>query len=363
MHGDLRYETLREPTPVAKHDSKETAMSLLTSDDIEQLAPADLTFNRSDRYGGVGMSVPLEAFREEDRQNLRRLYEALTGLQAQLEASDSESTDAITEVVDDFLDEHGWRRLLDWAKAIGEPADDFVEVEKFQQVRHDIKGGALAQLVSGLQLADKGKLDAKQFSKIELRVRDHTKIMRNAIPELDPEAYERDSKEKVHEAGLIVEKWERTELLTEDGEPVDIRVEAGYEGPISDRCVEFAALDRVIYNMMNNAVERTADGSVELYLTALPESEPDHLRIVVANAIDEPTADALIGRFGSADVSGLFMGGFTTDGSGVGLSICGEFVGFAYGVGAEGAVVEGHVGAQLWEDLFVNWVHWPIVEG
>ena len=363
MHGDLRYETLREPTPVAKHDSKETAMSFLTDEDLEQLAPTDLTFNRSDRYGGVGMSVPLEAFRSDARWALRQLYEALTDLHERLEAADSESTGEISGVVDDFLGERGWRRLLEWAKAIGEPADDFVEVETFQQVRHDIKGGALAQLVSGLQLAERGKIDDSQLSKIELRVRDHTKIMRNAIPQLDPEAYERDSEEEIHEAGLIVEKWERTELLDTDGNPVDIRVEAGYEGPISDRCVEFAALDRVVYNLMNNAVERTADGVVELHLTAVPADDPQHLRIVVANRIDEATADALIGRFGSADVSGLFTGGFTTGGSGVGLSICGEFVGFAYGVGAEGASVEGHVGAQLWEDVFVNWVHWPIVEG
>jgi signal transduction histidine kinase len=336
-------------------------MSLLTEQKLRQLAPSGLEYGRGERYGGRHLSVSLEAFKEADRRGIERLYGALTALQEQLESIDRRDPARVRSVLSDFLDDCGWRSLLEWARGIGEPADPDVDTERFSQVRHDLKGGALAQLVSGLQLAEAGKLDDEQVSKIYLRVRDHTKIMRNAIPDLDPKAYQRDSQEKIHEAALIVEKWKRTELIDEEGRPIDVSVEAGYEGPISDRCVEFAALDRVVYNMMNNAVEGTADGRIELYLTAVPNGEPRHLRIAVANRISDERARTLEESFGGRDLSSLFLDDYTTSGSGLGLRICGTFVGFAYGVGAAGAVEQGHVGARLIDGAFVNWVHWPMV--
>ncbi len=336
-------------------------MSQLTEQQVLDLAPSDLEYSRGERYGGRHLSVSLDAFKQPDRRRVERLYGALMTLQDQLESIDRRETGRVRTIISDFLDDCGWKRLVEWARGIDEPSDPEIDAERFSQVRHDLKGGALAQLVSGLQLAEAGKLDDEQVSKIYLRVRDHTKIMRNAIPDLDPKAYQRDSQEKIHEAALIVEKWKRTELVDGEGRPVEVSVEAGYEGPISDRCVEFAALDRVVYNMMNNAVEGTADGRIELYLTAVPAARPRHLRIAVANRVDDERARSLEERFGGRDLSSLFLDDYTTSGSGLGLRICGTFVGFAYGVGAAGAVEEGHVGARLIDGGFVNWVHWPMV--
>lgn len=339
------------------HDAP-VPMTLLNNDVLQTLAPADLTFERDDRYAGGGMSVPLEAFQPEDRETVRRLYERLAAFRDDLEAAGADTDDASTAVavVETFLEEHGWRPLMQSAKSLGDPVEGTVDAETFRQVRHDIRGGAL---VSALQLADRGRLDEQRARKMYMRVRDHAKIVRNAVPELDPENHEEDSREHLHDASLIVDKWQDTELGNASGESVDVRVEATYDGSVSQRCVEFAALDRVVYNLMNNAVEGTTDGTIELYLMGVPASDAAHLRIAVANPVDEATAAPLREEFGGDDVSGLFRGGYTTGGSGVGLRICTDFVGHAYGVTPRGAVDEGHVGARLLEDTFVNWVHWP----
>jgi signal transduction histidine kinase len=333
-------------------------MSLLSEDVLQTLAPADLTLERDERYAGGGMSVPLVAFQPEDRETLRRLYTRLTAFRDDLEAAgaDTDDSEVAVQVVERFLEEYGWRPLMSWAKSLGDPVEGAVDPETFRQVRHDIRGGAL---VSALQLAERGRLDDKRARKMYMRVRDHAKIVRNAVPELDPETHEEDSREHLHGASLIVDKWQDTELANASGESVDVRVEATYEGSVSQRCVEFAALDRVVYNLMNNAVEGTTDGTIELYLAGVPTSAPEHLRIAVANPVDEAFADDLREEFGGDDVSGLFRGGYTTGGSGVGLRICTEFIGHAYGVTPRAAVDEGHVGARLRDDTFVNWVHWP----
>ena len=134
-----------------------------------------------------------------------------------------------------------------------------------------------------------------------------------------------------------------------------VEVDSTYEGPVSRRCLEFSALDRVLYNLMNNAVRFTADGMVTLYLREIGAN----LRFVVVNEIAS-TQVATLRESRGDDLGGLFLGGFTTGGDGIGLSICGEFVANAYGLPDVSAAVRGrHVGVEVAGEAFVAWFHWP----
>jgi len=57
----------------------------------------------------------------------------------------------------------------------------------------------------------------------------------------------------------------------------------------------------------------------------------------------------------------LFAGGFTTGGSGLGMSICAQFVANAYGLqDTAQALDERYLGASRLDDCFVAWFHWPV---
>ena len=60
--------------------------------------------------------------------------------------------------------------------------------------------------------------------------------------------------------------------------PLDIRCD--FSGAIAETCIEFSALDQVLYNTMNNAIrESDPRAGVRLHLLADRIDEPRHLRV------------------------------------------------------------------------------------
>lgn len=333
---------------------------MILSDTIQRLH-SEFRVRRADRWRGDCSSVPLSAFSSSDRAAVETLYEKLQALQTDFEEVGYESEEA-RRIFDTIVSQRQWRVLLELARSINDDAQGEIDQKLLLQVRHDIRGGALTQLLNLFQFAARGILEDNEFAQSYLRVRDHTKIMRNAIPELDRERYDRDSGERIHNVELLLEKWSNPRLFAVE-QIVETRVHCDFFGPVSDRCVEFAALDRVVYNLMNNATQRTANGRVDLHITAGAQENPSTLLIAVVNEVEEHQAATLREEFGSSDLSCLMSGGFTTDGHGIGLRICADFVAFAFGVTCEEAIDDGYVGAKLTNQHFVSWVHWPIVEG
>jgi len=215
-----------------------------------------------------------------------------------------------------------------------------------------------------LQLIELGQVRPDDIERIYLLIRDHLKIMRNCLPDLDPVRTARDIELRAHGVDLLLEKWQHADYRLPDGQ-ASITVDARYNGVVADRCVEFSALDRVFYNLINNATRHSADRRVMVGIFPIFECETPSLRIVVANRIDLLQRTALEQRFG-LQWSDLFYGGFTfsSDGSsghGFGLAICAELVANAYGLpNGPAAIGGGYVGARPHGDLFVAWFHWPI---
>jgi signal transduction histidine kinase len=199
---------------------------------------------------------------------------------------------------------------------------------------------------------------------VHFRVRDHRKIMRGALLELDDPRRERDRSLKRHDVQLLVEKWSGARVPVEgDGgvREVGVRLDQRFDGSVCESCIEFTALDRVLYNLINNALRHARGGGVHVVLSAVPEGEPTDLHVAVANRVAPADAAALRGRFGD-DLGGLFAGGYSTTGSGLGMRICADMVGNAYGLDEpEDCVDGGYLGAVLEGDVFGAWFHWPLV--
>lgn len=326
---------------------------------LEALAPQHLTSYRKRRMRGDSVSVRLDRFAPTDQQIVQRLYRALGDLRLLLEqAITTPNTDL--QVLCRSIDQIGWPAAIAQARTLGSATrhgdpDDLVE-----KVIHDLRSGAVQAIAIAIQLLQAGVLANEELPGLFFLTRDQLKIMRNGVRDLDPAGYERDCAQSNHHVRLLVEKWADVEHRIENA-TAHVVLDCHFDGNISERCLEFSALDRVLYNLINNAVRHTVDGRVYLVMLPQPHEHPSDLRFVIANQVTSEHAAALREHFGDS-LSRLFHGGFTTGGLGLGLRICADFVASAYGVASpDRATAEGYIGATLIDTYFVTWFHWPIV--
>jgi signal transduction histidine kinase len=327
---------------------------------LETLAPRQLQNYRDVRYAGDQMGFSIQYFAETDQQRIIKLYRVLGELMRILQHrrdNPSEDTSALLE----FIQRTNWLMFIADIRQLGMETYEQHYSTVLSQVVHDIKGGALAALSLYLQLIEMGEDNPDDVARMLFLTRDHLKIMRNAVQGIDPEREAWDHAHHDHGINLIVEKWDHAIHRAQDVS-AEVLLDCRFEGVISERCLEFSALDRVLYNLINNATRHTADERVYLSLFPLSNGsdEPHDLRFVVYNSLREEQRHTLQDRYDD-NLGELFRGGFTTGGSGVGLRICADFVNNAYGLREFDAGLQGHYfGARCIDDFFVNWVHWPI---
>jgi signal transduction histidine kinase len=314
--------------------------------------PDKISLRRSERYLGDDAGASLTELPAEQRELVHDLYRYLRrALRAAQQALHSADPMELTA----FLKETNWRRQIDnLAKSLyPQPGAE----PRLRHAYHDLRGGALSAASGRAELArlkgNEAELDdAYGFF---YAVRDHLKIMRNCLVDLDPERRKRDTSSREHSASLFREKWENYE---NDG--VKVEYISDFDGGIASCCLEFSSAERVVYNLVNNAIKHTADDTVRLFVTTIqPESDKPHVKIVTSNTVKSDEKDKMLESL-NGELSTLFQGGFTIGGTGDGLSICAEFVANAYGlVNIHEAIRDGYVGARLHEEQFVAWVHWP----
>jgi signal transduction histidine kinase len=197
-------------------------------------------------------------------------------------------------------------------------------------------------------------VDAEAVRSLFFLTRDHLKIMRNALLELDDAKRAEDLEPKLHGIDFIVAKWKGAMLGTEDRQ-IRLAVDSQFEGNISECCVEFGALDRILYNLMNNACRHTPADEIRLSILPLPQERD--LRFVLANPV-RPEDES---RLAAQDMAELFKPGVSSTGSGFGMTVAADFVANAYGLGSrDTAVRKAYLGAKMVEGEFTAWFHWPI---
>ena len=323
---------------------------------LQALAPQSLPSLRNGRYFGDDNSVVLSDFTSTDQAVIKEMYASLITLMGHMRQQKDIGYDL--PGLQALLNQLDWSALIKRLQQLGDNLPEHIATHLGEAI-HDIRGGSFAALSINVQMIGMGLVEDDDLLRIFFLVRDHLKIMRNAVRDIDLERYQADWEQKLHNVKLIVEKWTNT-IHKVSNTSARIELDCQFDGNISERCLEFSALDRVLYNMVNNAVRHTADDVVYLSIFPADLAAPHDVRFVIYNAITPEHRQILRSRFGE-NLNQVFGSGFTTGGSGLGLRICAHFVANAYGVHSfEDATSAGYLGATLLDDYFVNWFHWPV---
>jgi hypothetical protein len=185
--------------------------------------------------------------------------------------------------------------------------------------------------------------------------RDHAKMMRNALHDLDIPIRMADESAKLHPITDFVDKWNGLTMQIGLNE-VQFMAESSFDGFVANRCLETSAVDRILYNYINNAARFTVDGRVNLHIIPINDGL---LRWAVINTVSDDQQARLRDKVG-VDLDKLFLGGYTRGGHGIGLSSCADFVASSFGL-ADGAsaVAEKYLGAKVADGRYYAWFHWP----
>ena len=138
--------------------------------------------------------------------------------------------------------------------------------------------------------------------------------------------------------------------------PGQVRVACGYTGLLASCCLEASAVDRIVYNYINNAIRFSAGAAIHLDIAPVGD---DTVRWVVANPI-APDQVAWLQQHTQGDLTQLFRGGLTRGGTGVGLTNCADFVAAAFGLPDITIALDGrYLGAAVEGGWYLAWAHWP----
>ena len=317
------------------------------------LAPTDLPNFRSARYSGGGLGVALNQLAADDQALVRHIYEAALVIAANRPTRpDAPVEPAFVAMVRAIAAEP----FVKAAQRLGEATAKADPGPLVRKVLHDVRGGALTALVGTAGLLEFGPPDPDLLVTCGRLARDHCKIVRSALPDLDPPRRRHDEQLNYHGVDKFVETWDGA-TIREFGREVTVGVTCAYRGGVTASCLENAAVDRVLYNHVNNAARFTADNRVALAVFAIGDGRA--IRWVVSNALAPEQREWLASAAG-LELGGLYAGGLTNGGSGIGLASCRDFVAAAFGLPtAAAAVAGGYLGARLVGDEYRAWFHWP----
>lgn len=324
---------------------------------LRSLAPTHLRIEREDRYDGGGFSIALADLAAADAAQIRRIYDALqtisTAWDEMRDAPDSDRMVAQMAIFDDKL-------FLEAIQNVGIATyEENGSTPALRKALHDVRGGGLTSLIGYAQLlprlAARGQLTPDRLKQIAFLARDHAKMMRNIFTDLDVARRQADEAEKLHHIDEFTRKWDN--FVYESGaRRVSVAATSDFDGYITNRCLETSAVDRILYNLVNNAVRFAADTAVSL--TIFPVSDT-LTRWVVANKVSARQKAWLANNVGD-DFSQLFRGGLTRGGHGVGLSSATDFVASSFGLEADAALARRYIGAALHDHTYYAWFHWPV---
>ena len=327
----------------------------MTNDQLLELAPLALPNYRKRRYLGDDLCLPLSEFTRADEERIRALYVLLEEMFGVVSGFDGDDVSpAKLAQAAEFIGRQDVRAIIRNVQAFGTESHQARPSELMAKTIHDLRGGGLTLLLNRLQFAQMGTVNAETVRSLFFLTRDHLKIMRNALLELDDAKREEDLEPKLHGIDFIVEKWKGAMLGIEDRQ-IRLAVDSHFDGNISECCVEFGALDRILYNLMNNACRHTPADEIRLSILPLPQERD--LRFVLANQV-RPEDER---RLETQDLADLFKPGVSSTGSGFGMTVAADFVANAYGLGSRDAAVrKAYLGAKVLDGEFTAWFHWPI---
>ena len=162
------------------------------------LAPEGLERRRATRYRADEVAVPLASFAAEDRETMMALYGALSQLHAVLQTGPAHQGPG---PVLEFVVQQGFDQLIRRVQRLGRETHD----RTLAVIVHDIRGGALNALALQLSRIGPGAFDPSITASVAFLVRDHRKMMRGLVADLDPAARARDLEMIPHSLSTLVE--------------------------------------------------------------------------------------------------------------------------------------------------------------
>lgn len=319
-----------------------------------KLAPLQLENHRETRYDGSGFSLTLDRFAPEDAQLIGQIYQTVKQIYDLWFYSRDRPDHALLEASIKSLisDESFLKATQSLGRATYALHSRQPEVRK---VVHDLRGGAISALVGYVSMLQAEMIEHLPVPRLVYLARDHAKMMRNAVIDLDVHTRAIDEASSVHFVEDMQAKWPGMEF-NQEGRQVRIDFQCHYEGSISNCCLETSATDRIIYNLLNNAARFAADDQVRFSVFPVDRSV---VRLVVDNAVDAAQA-AWLEAHTADDLGRLFRGGLTRGGQGLGLSNCADFITKAFGLESVDLALEaGYIGAVHRDKRFYVWFHWP----
>ena len=135
--------------------------------------------------------------------------------------------------------------------------------------------------------------------------RDQLKIMRASFKDLDPEGLIEDEKLRLHGAGLLQTKWWGAEhaYFSSKGQ---VKCGHFFDGPVTERCIEFAEYDANMYCLANLLAPRSSTGDfhMELLKDAIPGAT---LAVATAKMSDHEHRSLQEITTGSSVISGMAL--------------------------------------------------------
>jgi signal transduction histidine kinase len=317
------------------------------------LASTDLKNNRSRRYDGAGFSISLHDMAPEDVSLILRLYNSLKGIyDLWLYMGQTPNY----ELLRISLKQFSTTEFVMAARSIGVAtyALDNPPPE-LRKACHDLRGGALSSLTGYAKLIPRLPEDDNLVRKAVFLARDHAKMMRNIIPDLDKPIRAADESVKLHSIHEFIDKWDQ--ITVEIGsKQVKVLAESDLQCYITNRCLESSAIDRILYNYLNNAIRFSAKEYVHLVVIPIHNSLT---RWVVENELTD-RQKAWLQETLNNELSQLFQGGYTRGGQGIGLSSCSDLVAASFGISPSEAIESEYLGAKVNNHTYYAWFHWPI---
>ena len=238
---------------------------ILESKEIETLRDNFTSFTT--RYKGGGGSVDLSDISSTFlRDDIKRNYESLIEL-FPLVAGDSKAASGDFTHLHKFL-----RKQSSYSESIERNLSH--ELNGEDPASRSVLRTALATMPSLSFFSDRLSEDDPTISdtrRLFYLCRDQLKIMRASFGDIDPLRLEDDEKLRLHGAGLLQTKWWGAEhaYFSSTGK---VRCGNFFDGPVTERCVEFAEYDANVYCLANLLSPRSSDG--EFHLELLKDAVP-----------------------------------------------------------------------------------------
>ncbi len=327
---------------------------------IRRLAPDNLPNFREERYRGGRFSVKMNVFSPDEQAILRGHYEQLLKLLGLIKPKDDENDDARGERVwalAHFVRNNELVQLARQFEILVREAEDNGDRDKAALIRR-IASGAFVPIVYHLEIIHEGGAEPEYVQTLFYLTRDHLKSVRSFITDIDPPRRAEDEAEKLHSIDLLIEKW-KSATYRVYADAVKVSFENHYHGAVAERCIEFAEIDRIFYQITNFAVEHAANADLGISVAQVEEAAS--LRWVFAFHLDSGEAGKLNAVLDSG--RSLFEHEYQPDSplpAEANLSFVGEAVAHAYGLpDLIVAEKQGYIGTRVDPDRLLVWFHWP----